>query len=179
MTFEYYYRKSALGFQLFFGFFFIGAVFFGFFRMASLSGFTRMGPMARTPHISPFGLLFFIVPLMLMLAGLKIFVPSLLKLVVRKPVISGDGHGMQVLGKWSKSYYFQWQEIDYVRYEQRIRRTNFHEGNGPTYNQSQWLIVKPKDGQAVEVEIGQLTGTIDDITSDIRKLAPQIPIMGL
>ncbi|MGT2785174.1 hypothetical protein [Streptococcus merionis] len=179
MSFEYYYRKGQFIFQALIGLFLLG-----FIASWSFGAFTIIQGMSRFPRPSganPFFFIqaiFFIVPILMTIIGLSTFGQALLKIFYRKPVVAGDAQGLKLLGRWLKSYHLLWGDIDYVRHEYRTSHVRYNHSSNH-FRQSHWLIVKPKEGRAIEIDIANIDGTIDDIVADIKKMAPHVVVKGM
>ncbi len=182
MEFKYYYRKGPFIGQSIVAVIILGFIFFWMRTAFTILSFGREIESTTGQHLHPFWtirILFTIVPIIMIIIGLIILGQSLVKLISTKPVVAGDGQGLQVTGKWFKTHRFMWDEIDYLRYEHRMRHSGYYVNNQSYFRQTQWLIVKPKDGRSAEVDITHIDGNIDDVVSDIKKLAPHILIKGL
>ena len=175
-SFRYYYRKRSLISTLLFGLVFLGFVIF-WMRGAWLfmGNFPQTGTDDRGVF-SYIGSMFTIVPLFMLGVGLYMTLPTLFKILSPAAVIAGDDQGLSIRGSWFQTHRFAWSDLDYVRYEQRTRfyqnRNNLSSGSYTV----EYLMVKPKMGRTVSVDITHLDGTVDDILSDMRKLAPNLDI---
>ena len=161
-SFRYYYRKRSLISTFIFGLVFLGFVIF-WMRGAWLfmGNFPQTGTDDR-------GVISYI--------GLYTTLPTLYKILSPSAVIAGDDQGLSIRGSWFQTHHYAWSDLDYVRYEQRTRfyhnQNNLSSGSYTV----EWLMVKPKMGRTVSVDITHLDGTVDDILSDVRKLAPNLDI---
>ena len=175
-SFRYYYRKRSLISTFIFGLVFLGFVIF-WMRGAWLfmGNFPQTGTDDRGV-ISYIENMFTIVPLFMLGGRLYMTRPTLYKILSPAAVIAGDDQGLSIRGSWFQTHHYAWSDLDYVRYEQRTRfYHNQHILSSGTYR-VEWLMVKSKMGRTVSVDITHLDGTVDDILSDVRKLAPNLDI---
>lgn len=178
-NFHYRYRKSAFLWRFIFGLVYVGFILF-WMRMAwsMMGNFSHIGNDTSTGIFTPMRGMFTIIPLILLAVGLYITFTSLFKVLSTSAVIAGDDQGLTIKGTWFKKYHFAWSDLEYVRYEQQTRfYQNTNNMATGSYLQ-EYLMVKPKVGRTVSVNISQLDGAVDDILSDIRRIAPILEIKG-
>ncbi|MEX2803701.1 hypothetical protein AB3329_01105 [Streptococcus sp. H31] len=181
--FYYRYRRTAFIWPFVFGLFFFGFILFwmkaAFFII--IGGFSSLSAIPDGSPFAAIGSVFIFVPLILIAAGLWIVIPAFIKLFFPIKVIFGDEQGLTVRGPWLRSYHLSWGEIDYLRYEQRLRyhRSSNRMRTDLETSTSEILLIKPLQGKTVQVNITYLDGRIDDIVADIRRYLPNVKITGL
>ena len=173
LLFDYRYRKGRYLGRLLFGLLIL--IFIIFWSLGTLGLLTSFDH--RNSHFPLTGirLLFILVPLIFLVLSLYIMLTALVRLLPLS-IISARDNDLILRTGYFKTIRLAWSEIESVRYDS-VTRLSYNSDYRGSYRY-EYLYIKPLNGRTISLEISDLNGTIDDILSDFKKLAPHLEIRG-